>query len=110
MPAGGSAPFSTQPGHFREHLTLFRVEAGIHVSAAARFDCIHNGRELVFQNAVAAAFALRCKDEITAHTLAALTLSALSIAYRVWFSGGKRDIEAAVERVFAEFKKAVGGR
>jgi AcrR family transcriptional regulator len=59
------------------------------------------------QDRVADAFAQRCKDELTAHGLAALTLSALSLTYRVWFSQGKKDIASAAQRVFAEFAKAI---
>lgn len=52
------------------------------------------------QDLVAAAFAQRCGDELTAHGLAALTLSALSLTYRVWFSQGKKDIASAAQLVF----------
>jgi AcrR family transcriptional regulator len=61
------------------------------------------------QDRVAEAFARRCKDEITAHVLAGLTLSALSLAYRAWFSEGKKDIAAAVQHVFAELSNVVCG-
>lgn len=60
------------------------------------------------QDRVADAFARRCKGELTAHALAALTLSALSLTYRVWFSQGKKDIASAAQRVFAELAKAIG--
>ena len=59
---------------------------------------------------VAAAFARRCKDEFTSHVLAGLTLSALSLSYRAWFSEGKKDIDSAVEHVFADFSNVVRGR
>jgi AcrR family transcriptional regulator len=59
------------------------------------------------QDRVADAFAQRCKDELTAHVLAALTLSALSLTYRVWFAKGKKDIVSAAQQVFAEFSKAI---
>jgi len=59
------------------------------------------------QDQLAGTFAHRCKDEITAHTLATLTLSALSLSYRVWFGQGKKDITAAVQQVFAKLSKAV---
>jgi len=55
------------------------------------------------QDRVAQAFAGRTNDEFTAHVLAGLTLSALSLAYRAWFAQGKKDINAAVEQVFAKF-------
>jgi hypothetical protein len=61
------------------------------------------------QDRVAEAFARRCQDELTAHVLAGLTLSALSLSYRAWFSAGKKDIAAAVEHVFAEFSNVVCG-
>ena len=41
------------------------------------------------QDQVAAAFSHRCKNDLTAHVLAALTLSALSLTYRVWFATRK---------------------
>jgi len=62
------------------------------------------------QDRVAAAFARRCRDEVTAHALAGLALSALSLSYRVWFSQGKRDIGSAVQHVFQEYSNAVCGR
>ena len=61
------------------------------------------------QDRVAEAFARRCQDEVTAHVLAGLTLSALSLAYRVWFSEGKKDIASAVQHVFAEFSIVICG-
>ncbi|MBN9662552.1 MAG: TetR family transcriptional regulator [Acidobacteria bacterium] len=60
------------------------------------------------QDRVAAAFARRCRDEISAHVLAALTLSALSLTYRAWFAAGRKNISSAVGRVLAEFSKVVG--
>jgi AcrR family transcriptional regulator len=59
------------------------------------------------QDQLADAFALRCKDELTAHVLAALTLAALSLTYRVWFSKGKKDIASAAQIVFAELSKSI---
>ena len=59
------------------------------------------------QDRVADAFAQRCKDELTAHVLAALTLSTLSLTYRAWFSQGKKDIASAAEQVFAELANAI---
>jgi TetR/AcrR family transcriptional regulator, regulator of mycofactocin system len=59
------------------------------------------------QDRLADAFAHRCRNELTAHVLAALTLSALSLTYRVWFSKGKKDIAPAAEHVFAELSKAL---
>ncbi|MBV9443868.1 MAG: hypothetical protein JO217_14395, partial [Acidobacteriaceae bacterium] len=56
---------------------------------------------------IADAFAQRSKDELTAHVLASLTLSALSLTYRVWFSQGKKEIASAVQKVFAELSKSI---
>jgi AcrR family transcriptional regulator len=61
------------------------------------------------QDQVAEAFARRCRDEFTAHVLAGLTLSALSLAYRDWFSAGKKDIGSAVDHLLAEFSNVVCG-
>ncbi|MFN7929489.1 MAG: hypothetical protein U0Y68_16385 [Blastocatellia bacterium] len=55
------------------------------------------------QDQVAAAFKQRCKDEVTAYVLAGLTFSALSLAYRIWFAKGNKDIATAVQQVFAKF-------
>lgn len=60
------------------------------------------------QDEVAAAFAGRFPKGISGHVLAALTLSALSLAYRVWFAQGKKSIESAVEHVLAEIAKTGG--
>jgi AcrR family transcriptional regulator len=59
------------------------------------------------QDRLADAFAPRVAREITAHVLAALTLSALSLTYRVWFTKGKKDIDAAAEQVFQELSQAI---
>ena len=59
------------------------------------------------QDRVADAFMQRSKDELTAHVLAALTLSALSLTYRVWFSRGKKDLESAVRQVFSELAQTI---
>lgn len=59
------------------------------------------------QDRVADAFAQHCKDELTAHVLAALTLSSLSLTYRVWFSKGKKDLASAAQQVFSELAKAI---
>lgn len=54
------------------------------------------------QDQIADAFAARSKDPLTAHCLAALTLSALSLIYREWFSQSRKDIDSAAARVFKE--------
>ena len=59
------------------------------------------------QDRVADAFGRRCKKELAAHVLAGLTLSALSLTYRVWFTNGKKDIESAARQVFAELEKTI---
>ena len=59
------------------------------------------------QDRVAKAFAQRSKGDLSAHVLASLTLSALSLTYRVWFSQGKREIASAAQKVFAELSKAI---
>src|SRR3954468_9958124 len=61
------------------------------------------------QDRIAEAFAQRSKDELTAHILASLTLSALSLTYRVWFSQGKKEIASAAQKVFAELSKSICG-
>jgi len=61
------------------------------------------------QDRLAEAFARRCKDEFTAHVHAGLTLSALSLAHRVWFSDGNSDIVSAVQQVLAEFSVVICG-
>jgi hypothetical protein len=62
------------------------------------------------QDRIAEAFAQRCKDDLTAHVLASLTLSALSLTYRVWFSQGRKDIASAAQKVFAELSKSICDR
>jgi AcrR family transcriptional regulator len=59
------------------------------------------------QDRVAEAFAQRSKGDLSAHALAALTLSGLSLTYRVWFSQGKKEIAAAAQKVFAELSKVI---
>jgi len=61
------------------------------------------------QDGLAEAFGKRCHDEVAAHVLAGLTLSALSLAYRVWFSQGNQDILSAVQQVLAEFSTVICG-
>jgi AcrR family transcriptional regulator len=59
------------------------------------------------QDRVAEAFAQRSQGDLSAHVLASLTLSALSLTYRVWFSQGKKDIASAAQKVFAELSKSI---
>ena len=61
------------------------------------------------QDRVAEAFEHRCKNEVTAHILAGLTLSALTLTYRVWFKKGKKNVDSAVQHVFAEFSTIICG-
>jgi AcrR family transcriptional regulator len=58
---------------------------------------------------VAEAFAQRCNDEIAVQVLAGLTLSVLSIAYRIWFSKGNKDITAAVQHALGQLSVIVCG-
>ena len=60
------------------------------------------------QDRVADTFAHRYKSDLTAHALSALTLSTLSLIYRVWFSQGKKDIVSAAQRVLAELENVIG--
>lgn len=61
------------------------------------------------QDHLAEAFRRRCKDETAAHVLAGLTVCALSLSYRVWFSRGNKDIQQAVHHVLAELSAVVCG-
>ncbi len=82
------------------------------MAIAARYPAAREAqlsRVAELQDRLAAAFAKRCKNEVTAHVLAALTLSALSLSYRVWFSKANRNIESAAQQVFQEFAKVVCG-
>ena len=60
------------------------------------------------QDEVAEAFRHRCRDEITAHALSGLTLSAMSLAYRVWFARGQKDIAFAVKEALERLSAVVG--
>lgn len=57
------------------------------------------------QDPLAEAFATRCRNAASAHVLAALTLSALSLAYRTWFRGGNKDIASSVDAVLANISE-----
>jgi AcrR family transcriptional regulator len=59
------------------------------------------------QDRIAQGFTRRFKDDLTAHVLASLTFSALSLTYRVWFSQGRKDIASAAQKVFAELSKSI---
>lgn len=59
------------------------------------------------QGRVTEAFARRCKDEVTAHLLAGLSLATLSVSYRVWFTSGKHDIADAVKQALARLSTIV---
>ena len=60
------------------------------------------------QDRLADAFVHRVADEFIAHVLAGLTLSALSLTYRVWFSKGKKDIDSAAQQVFRDLSLVIG--
>ena len=62
-----------------------------------------NGRIAEVQEQVARAFARRCGtasgDKVTAHILAGLTLSILSVAFRTWFENGQQNISRTVDQI-----------
>jgi AcrR family transcriptional regulator len=59
------------------------------------------------QGRVTEAFARRCKDEVTAHLLAGLSLATLSVSYRIWFMSGKHDIASAVKQTVSRLSTIV---
>jgi AcrR family transcriptional regulator len=80
------------------------------MEVAARYPAAREAqlsRVAELQDQVAEAFAKRCKDEVTAQVLAGLTLSVLSIAYRIWFLKGNRDITSAVREALARLSAVV---
>ena len=66
------------------------------------------------QEHLAAAYAERCRvnggNDLTAHVLAGLTLSLLSVTFRTWFTNGQNDIASTVDQVFATVQQLMGGR
>jgi AcrR family transcriptional regulator len=81
-----------------------------HVVVAAKYPAAREAqlsRVAEVQDRVAEAFTKRSQDDLSAQVLASLTLSALSLTYRVWFSQGKKDIASAAQKVFAELSKAI---
>lgn len=59
------------------------------------------------QDRLADAFAERYESKVTARVLSSLTLSALSLTYRVWFMQGKKDVLSAAQQVLKEFSSVV---
>jgi AcrR family transcriptional regulator len=112
-----SCPPACSPAELFRHVVLEVAQDTVSdtrtrkvMEIAARYPAAREAqlsRVAELQDRVAEAFARRCHDEITAHTLAGLTLSALSLAYRVWFSQGKKDIAPAVHQVLANFSHVV---
>jgi len=60
------------------------------------------------QDRVAEAFARRCRNRTTAQVMAGLTLAALTLTYRAWFSQGRKNIDAAARKVLAEISAIAG--
>jgi AcrR family transcriptional regulator len=114
-----SCPRAASPAALFRHVVLEVAQRTVSDSRmrkvmeiAARYPAAREAqlsRVAEVQDHLAEVFARRCKDEVAAHVLAGLTLSALSLAYRVWFSQGNKDIVSAVERVLAEFSVDVCG-
>jgi AcrR family transcriptional regulator len=114
-----SCPRAASPAALFRHVVLEVAQRTVSDSRmrkvmeiAARYPAAREAqlsRVAEVQDHLAEAFARRCKDEVAAHVLAGLTLSALSLAYRVWFSQGNKEIVSAVERVLAEFSVVVCG-
>jgi AcrR family transcriptional regulator len=112
-----SCPRAASPADLFRHVVLEVAQRTVSDSRmrkvmeiAARYPAAREAqlsRVAEVQDGLAEAFARRCKDEVAAHVLAGLTLSALSLAYRVWFSQGKKDIVSAVHHVLAEFSLVV---
>jgi AcrR family transcriptional regulator len=114
-----SCPRTASPAALFRHVVLEVAQRTVSDSRmrkvmeiAARYPAAREAQQsrvAEVQDHLAEAFARRCKDEVAAHVLAGLTLSALSLAYRVWFSQSNKDIVSAVERVLAEFSVVVCG-
>ena len=114
-----SCPRTASPAALFRHVVLEVAQRTVSDSRmrkvmeiAARYPAAREAQQsrvAEVQDHLAEAFARRCKDEVAAHVLAGLTLSALSLAYRVWFAQGNKDIVSAVERVLAEFSVDVCG-
>lgn len=110
-----SAPLKSTPAELFRHVVsevAARTVSEPHMrkvmEVAARFPAAREAqlsRVAELHDQLARSFAARCRDEISAHVLAALTLSALSLAYRVWFAQGRKDIASSVRQVLAELSR-----
>jgi AcrR family transcriptional regulator len=108
-----SCPLESTPAELFHHVVVevaqrtvadARMRKVMEIAAkypAAREAQVSRAAEL--QDRLAEAFAKRCDNRITAYALSRLTLSALSLTYRVWYSEGKQDVMSAVQHVLAEF-------
>ena len=80
-------------------------------SVAAREAQLSRRGEL--ENAVAQAFAVRCRipaaDDATPRLLLGLTLSILDVAFRVWANHADADIVTTTEEVFVRLKALTAG-
>ena len=114
-----SCPAKSSPAELFRHVVLEVAQRTVSdprlravMEIAARYPAAREAqlsRIAEVQDRVAVAFGRRCRDEMTAHVMAGLTLSALSLAYRAWFSQNKKDIAPAVEHVLARFSSVVCG-
>ncbi len=112
-----SCPAAQSAGDLFRHVVLEVAQRTVSdsrmrkvMAIAAKFPAAREAqlsRVAEVQDRVAAAFAQRCTDELTAHALAAMTLSALSLTYRVWFLQGKKDIATAAKQVFTALGDAI---
>jgi TetR/AcrR family transcriptional regulator, regulator of mycofactocin system len=59
------------------------------------------------QDRVAMAFAARGLEPITAGVMAELTISTLSMAYRIWYRSQRRGVAAALEQVLSTLSQVV---
>lgn len=59
------------------------------------------------QERVAMAFTARGLEPITAGVMAELTISTLSMAYRIWYRSQRRGVAAAVEQVLSTLSQAL---
>jgi len=110
-----SCPSSSSPAQLYRHVVLEVAQRTVSdprtrkvMEIAAKYPAARDAqlsRVAAVQDRAAEAFARRSRNEVTAHVLAGLTLSTLSLVYRVWFSEGKKNIDAAVQHVFSELSK-----
>jgi hypothetical protein len=114
-----SCPTTASPGELFRHVVLEVAQRTVSDSRmrrvmeiAAKYPSAREAqlsRLAELQDRLADGFAQPFKDEVTAHVLAGLTLSALSLTYRVWFSRGNKDIVSASQEVLAKFSVVVSG-